>query len=85
MKTSFQLNCEIAIDYPTLKLVVILIICIMEIMNQIFCRILLQLDKEAESGVLLMHVYLRKQQCDIDTNDEACDTVNYGPSTSNQA
>ena len=57
----------------------------MEIMNQIFCRIMSQLDKEAESGVLLMHAYLRKQQCDIDTKDEACDTLNYGPSTSNQA
>lgn len=54
-------------------------------MNQIFFRIMSQLDKEAESGVLLMHAYLRKQQCDIDTNDEACDTLNYGPSTSNQA
>ena len=32
-----------------------------------------------------MHVYLRRQECDIHTDDEACDTVIYGPSTSNQA
>ena len=45
-----------------------------------------RLDKGTETGVLAtMHAYLRRQQCDIDTVDEACDTVIYGPSTSNQA
>ena len=32
-----------------------------------------------------MHAYLQRQQCDIDTDDEACDTVIYGQFTSNQA
>ena len=31
-----------------------------------------------------MHAYLRRQQCDVDNDDEVCDTVIYGPSTSNQ-
>ena len=45
-----------------------------------------RLDKGTETGVLAtMHAYLRRQQCDIDTDLEACDTVIYGPSTSNQA
>ena len=32
-----------------------------------------------------IHAYLRRQQCDIDTDDEACDTAIHGPSTSNHA
>ena len=44
-----------------------------------------RLDKGTETGALAtLHAYLRRQQCDIDTDDEACDTVIYGPSTSNQ-
>ena len=45
-----------------------------------------RLGKGTETGVLAtMHAYLQRQQCDIDTDDEACDTVIYGQSTSNQA
>ena len=31
-----------------------------------------------------MHAYLRRQLCNIDTDEEACETVIYGPSISNQ-
>ena len=45
-----------------------------------------RLDKAAETGVLAtIYVYLRRQQRDVDTNDETCGTVIYGPSASNQA
>ena len=45
-----------------------------------------RLDKGAETEVLAtMHAYLRRQKYDIDTDEEACDTVIYGPPTSNQA
>lgn len=51
-----------------------MIICL----SQNFYRIV-RLDKVADSGVLkTMHAYLWKQQCDIDTDDEARDTVIYG-------
>ena len=44
-----------------------------------------RLDKGTETGVLAtMHAYLRRQQNNIDTDEEACDTEIYGPSTSNQ-
>ena len=44
-----------------------------------------RLDKGTETEVLAtMHAYLRRQQCDVDNDDEVCDTVIYGPSTSNQ-
>ena len=32
-----------------------------------------------------MQAYLRRQQYNIDTDEEACDTEIYGPSTSDQA
>ena len=45
-----------------------------------------RLGKRTETGVLgTMHAYLRRQKCDIDTDDEACDIIIYGPSTSNEA
>ena len=44
-----------------------------------------RLEKGTETGVLTtMHAYLRRQQYNIDTDEKACDTVTYGPSTSNQ-
>ena len=44
-----------------------------------------RLAKGTEAGVLVtINAYLRRQQCDIDTDEEACDTEIYGPSTSNQ-
>ena len=45
-----------------------------------------RLDKGTETGVLAtMHAYLWIQQYNIDTDEETCDTVIHGPSTSNQA
>ena len=45
-----------------------------------------RLDKGTETGVLeTMDAYLGRQQYDIDTDEEAYDTVIYGPSKSNQA
>ena len=55
----------------------------------IICRILphyVRLDRGTETGVLAtMHTYLWRQQCDINTDDEAFNTVICGPSTSNHA
>ena len=46
----------------------------------------IRLDTGTETVVLAtIYHYLRRQQCDTDTDDEASDTVIYGPSTSNQA
>ena len=46
----------------------------------------ISLDKGIETGVLAtIHAYLQRQQCDIYTDDEACDTAIYGSFTSNQA
>ena len=45
-----------------------------------------RLDKAAEIRVLAtIYVYSRRQQRDVDTDDETCGTVIYGPSASNQA
>ena len=45
-----------------------------------------RLDKAAETGVLAtIYVYLRRQQRDVDTDDETCGIVVYGPSAFNQA
>ena len=45
-----------------------------------------RLDKAAETGVLAtIYVYSRRQQRDVDTDDETCGTVIYGRSASNQA
>ena len=42
-------------------------------------------DKGTETGIVAtMHAFLRKQQNDVLTDDEACQKVIYGPSTSNQ-
>ena len=44
------------------------------------------IHKETETGVLeTMHVFLEGQQGNTDTDDEACDTIIYEPSTYNQA
>ena len=43
-----------------------------------------RLDKAAEIRVLATsYVYSRRQQRDVDTDDETCGTVIYGPSASN--
>ena len=34
---------------------------------------------------MTMHAYLRRQQCDIDTDYEVCETVIYRPYSCNQA
>ena len=45
----------------------------------------IRLDKGTETGIMAtMHAFLRKQQTDIISDEEACETVIYGPSTSNQ-
>ena len=46
----------------------------------------IRLDKGTETRVLVtIHAYLWKQQNDVYTDEEACDTVIYGPSLYNQA
>ena len=45
-----------------------------------------RLDKGTETGVLVtIHAYLQRQQYDIHTDEQACDTVIYGTSLYNQA
>ena len=44
-----------------------------------------RIDKGTETGVLAtIHAYLCSKQVDVENEQEACDRVRYGPSTSNQ-
>ena len=39
-----------------------------------------RLETGTVTTLAIIHPYLQRQQWDIDTNDESCDTVIYGPS-----
>ena len=45
----------------------------------------IRIDKGSETGTIVtMHCVLRRPHSDVETDEEAAQTVIYGPSTSNQ-
>ena len=45
----------------------------------------IRIDKGSETGTIAaMHCFLRRQHSDVETEEDAVETVIYGPSTSNQ-